>query len=38
MEWKKIEINRQNIETRTAKSVLINCPNKSKYKGFSFLL
>ena len=35
-EWKSIQINIQNIETRIEKAVLINCPQKSKYSGYSF--
>ena len=34
--WKSIEINKQNIENDTGKSVLIKIPNKSKYAGYKF--
>lgn len=34
--WKNLQINKQNIKTETAKAVLINCPKKSKYSGYSF--
>ena len=34
--WKNININKQNIETETARSVLIKMPNNSDYKGFKF--
>lgn len=36
MDWKSISINIQNIKTRTDRAVLINCPNKSDYAGYSF--
>lgn len=34
--WKNININIQNIKFNNGSSVLINCPNKSKYDGYSF--
>lgn len=34
--WQNININIQNVETETAKSVLIKMPNNSQYKGFKF--
>lgn len=34
--WKNLEINKNNIEYRTIKSVLIKMPNNSKFKGFTF--
>lgn len=35
-DWKNININMQNIETNTSRSVLIKMPNNSEYKGFKF--
>ena len=34
--WKKIEFNKQNIKAETGRAVLINCPHKSYYDGYSF--
>lgn len=34
--WKSFNINIQNIEHETERAMLINCPNKSEYKGYSF--
>lgn len=34
--WKNININKQNIKYDTGNAVLINCPHKSQYNGFSF--
>ncbi len=34
--WRTLEINSQNIKARTEKAVLIKCPNKSQYAGYSF--
>lgn len=34
--WKQFNVNIQNIKTRTDRAVLINCPNKSNYAGYSF--
>lgn len=34
--WKNININIQNIEASTERSVLVKMPNKSKYVGFKF--
>lgn len=36
MEWKNININRQNIVRETCKAILFSMPNKSKYKGYVF--
>jgi hypothetical protein len=36
MSWKNININKQNIEAKTERSVLINMPHKSDYDGYSF--
>ena len=36
MNWKNININKQNIKAETNKSVLISMPHKSKYNGFDF--
>ena len=36
MEWKLIQINKQNIKTDTGRAVLIACPHKSKYDGYCF--
>ena len=35
-EWRTIEVNIQNIAVETGKAVLINCPHKSDWDGFSF--
>ena len=34
--WHKVTFNAQNIETETAKAVLIACPHKSDYDGYVF--
>ena len=34
--WKNLNINKQNIETETAKAVLIKMPKKSRYDGYKF--
>lgn len=34
--WKTVQINRQNIKVDTTRAMLINCPHKSKFDGFSF--
>lgn len=34
--WKKIYFNAQNIEHDTGRAVLINCPKKSSFGGWSF--
>ena len=34
--WHKVTFNTQNIETETAKAVLIACPHKSDYDGYVF--
>jgi hypothetical protein len=34
--WKAIQINMQNIDIETEKSILIKCPKNSEYNGFKF--
>ena len=34
--WKNININKNNIETKTASAVLFKMPHNSKYDGFEF--
>lgn len=34
--WKNININKQNVQTTTAKAVLIKMPHNSNYDGFCF--
>ena len=36
MNWKNININKQNVEHQTGRAVLINMPNNSSYSGFKF--
>lgn len=36
MEWKSIQINKQNIKKDTGSAVLIALPHNSKYDGFEF--
>lgn len=36
MEWKSIQINKQNIKNDIGKAVLIAMPHNSKYDGFTF--
>jgi hypothetical protein len=36
MEWKSINVNKQNIQIESSKAILIAMPAKSKYAGFSF--
>ena len=36
MEWKNININKQNVDVETAKSVLIKMPHNSDYDGYKF--
>ena len=36
MEWKSIQINKQNIKTYTEMAVLIAMPHNSNYDGFQF--
>lgn len=34
--WKNLEVNKNNIEYKTIKALLIKMPNKSEFKGYSF--
>ncbi len=34
--WKNININSNQIQVETEKSILINCPHNSEYDGYSF--
>lgn len=34
--WKNVNVNKNQIEIDTGKSVLINCPHNSNYDGYSF--
>lgn len=34
--WRSININKQNIKAETGKAVLIACPHKSDFDGYSF--
>lgn len=36
MEWKTININKQNIEAKTGRALLIKMPNNGNYKGYKF--
>ena len=36
MQWKNIQINKQNIKGETSKSVLIKMPHNSDYDGYCF--
>lgn len=36
MEWKNINISKNNIDTETARSVLIKMPHNSEYDGYKF--
>lgn len=36
MEWKNVNINKQNIDAETASSVLIKMPHNSDYDGYKF--
>lgn len=36
MEWRSININKNNIKAETGKAVLIACPHNSDYDGWSF--
>ena len=36
MEWKTIQINKQNVKRDTGRAVLIAMPHKSDYDGFEF--
>lgn len=36
MEWKSIQINKQNIKAETSNAMLIAMPHNSKYNGYEF--